>query len=292
MIMPENSQIFPRNRGRIWFDLVMALAFTQCAPLLRAHSPDTSYLHCKVAPNELDLRFTFDPATLFRIARPDTDGDGRITRAEMDAVAPDIFDYIESAVELEINGRPVKLGGRSGPAWPPEAGDAIAEKDYRTQLLHFTFRRLSKPVIEDFYICHNLFEELGDRHRIIQDIEQAGKHHEVIYTMFEPDYLYDTFWKPGKKELFRGMVAAVWGSPWLLVVLAPPLMTAFFRQSNVRPMLTSIPGVALLLWHWRSGMEIGTWLLPASGVVASALIGIVGILPLMLCAKATKRIED
>jgi len=280
--MTENSQIFPRNRGRFWFDLVMAVAFAHCAPPARAHSPDTSYLRCTVAPHELGLRFTFDLATLHQIVRPDADGDGEVTRAEMDAVTPEIFEYLESSVQLEVNGEPVKLGERAGLGWPAEGGDAIVEKDYHTQLLHFAFRRPSKPMIEDIYMCQNVFEELGDRHRIIQDIEQDGRHHEVIYTMFEPDYLYDTFWKPDTRELFRGYMAAVWGSPVLVLVFLPSIILCAFRCPRVLTLLAAVPGFAGLLWQLRGDLRPGSVLTFVSGTGVAALLGAMAILPAFL----------
>ncbi|MCE9518801.1 MAG: hypothetical protein K8R87_04460, partial [Verrucomicrobia bacterium] len=148
-----------------------ALLLLLTSPLF-AHNPDTSYLRCLVEPHGLELRFTFDPATLHRIVRPDADGDGKITRAEMEAVTPAIFDYLVATVRLEINGKPVPLGERAGLGWPAEAGEGIFEKDYHTQLLHFTWRCRSQPLMEDVYVCYEVFAELGDRHRIIADMVQ------------------------------------------------------------------------------------------------------------------------
>ena len=40
----------------------------------------------------LELRFTFDIATLHRIERLDADTDGKVTRAEAEKAAPEIAD--------------------------------------------------------------------------------------------------------------------------------------------------------------------------------------------------------
>lgn len=261
----------------------MVFTIAICAASSFAHNPDTSYLRCRIESHELELRFTFDPATLHRIVRPDANGDGKITRAEMDAVTPDIFEYLESSVQLEINGVAVTPGGRTGLGWPAEAGDAIAEKDYHTQLLHFTFQCRSQPLIEDVYVCLNVFAELGDRHRTIADIEQEGKHQEVIYTMFEPDYLYDTFWKPGAGEICRRVVAAAWGSPVLWVLLLPPLTVAVFRRSRWIIVPAAVPGLFALSWLLRRELQsVSAWQVWC-GTLAASILGAMIFLPVFLC---------
>src|SRR5207249_4739642 len=104
----------------------------------------------------------------------------------------------------DINGQKSKLGMRGPVGWPADAGEAIAEKDYHAQLLHFRFACSSKPVIEDFSINYDVFDELGDRHRAIADIEQEGKHLEIVFTQFEPDYLYDTAYQSDPLSPARG----------------------------------------------------------------------------------------
>src|SRR4029079_314313 len=128
------------------------------------------------------------------------------------------------SVNLEINGEPAKLGERAGLGWPAQSGDAIPEKEYGSALLHFSFKCSSRALIEDVYFLYDVFPELGDTHRVMADLEQGGKHQEVVFTLFEPDYLYDTFLLPDPREPFRSVVSALWGSWWLLAVVLPPLV--------------------------------------------------------------------
>lgn len=260
-----------------------------------AHNPDTSYLRCKVAPHRLELRFTFDPATLYRIVPIDADGDGRVTRAEMEAVAGEIFDYLEEFVHFEINGESARFGQRRPIGWPPDAGEAIAEKDYHQQLLHFTFEAESKPVIEDFYLDYDVFDELGDQHRVISDIEQDGRHHEVIFTLLEPDYVYDTAWVPeptasapadpesgpvalAKAARFRSGVARVWDNYLLLLLVAAAVLLAarFPRRGMVIATGASLlVGLLAVFPNWEPIALLGSC---AGALLATTLLVPAGLL--------------
>ncbi len=263
---------------------VSALLLLFTAPSM-AHNPDTSYLRCLVEPHGLELRFTFDPATLHCIVRPDVDGDGKITRAELEAVAPVIFDYLEATIRLEIKGKPEKLGERVGLGWPVEAGEAIAEKDYHTQLLHFTFQCRSQPLIEDVYACYEVFAELGDRHRVIADIVQGEKHQEVVFNQFEPDYLYDTFWREDanvqRKATFHAGAVIIWQNQILLsALLAVMLLTSRLSSRIVSSALAVVLVAGVTVIRLGGDMRWETWQTVGAGV--GALSAVIVLLPVRL----------
>jgi hypothetical protein len=214
---------------------VLALAWLLALPwTVNAHAPDTSYLRAVVSKHALELRFTFDIATLHRIKRLDRDQDGKVTRAEAEAVAPDIAKFLETAVTLELNGQKANLGTSQPIGWPVDAGEFAEEKNYGQTLVHFTFKQDSPgKVIEDFYVLYEVFAQLGAVHRVVANIEQEEKHMEVVFTQFEPDYLYDTFWRAeasspgasasatamGRMASFRAGAALVWGFWWLPIAV-------------------------------------------------------------------------
>src|SRR6188472_2487134 len=87
-----------------------------------AHAPDTSYLRAVVSKHALELRFTFDIATLHRIERLDADNDGKVTRAEAEKVAPEIAEFLRQSITLEVNGTKAELGALQPLGWPVDAG--------------------------------------------------------------------------------------------------------------------------------------------------------------------------
>jgi hypothetical protein len=196
--------------------LILFLLLASCFPV-RAHAPDTSYLRAVVSKHTLELRFTFDLATLHRIERLDRDQDGKVTRPEAEAAAPDIADYLKEAITLEVNGGAADLGALQSVGWPMDGGEFVEEKNYGQTLLHFTFSITSEKVIEDFYVLYEVFAQLGTVHRVIANIEQEEKHLEVVFTQFEPDYLYDTFWREEAAPAltFRSGVEDAWKQWWL-----------------------------------------------------------------------------
>ncbi len=264
-----------------WRTGVSALLVLLASPSF-AHNPDTSYLRCVLAQHALDLRFTFDIATLFRIVRPDADGDGRVSPAELVQITPEVYAYLEKSVALEINGAPAAPGMRGAVAWPPGAGDAIAEKDYHQVLVHFPLRVESAALIEDFYANYDVFDELGDSHRVIADVEQGEGHHEIIFTQFEPDYLYDTGWLPSEtvepplfKSSFESWVGRLWNLPGLMIA------AALVSIVNLRRWIKTVAGLLILAISWKLCLTGSppqpVWLAGLASVLALSLVVLVSL---------------
>lgn len=164
-----------------------------------AHNPDTSYARLTIARDRTSLKLTYDITSLVRIVPAlDADGDRRLTRTELDAAVPQISAFLQRTIEFEVNGTKSDFGRLQPVAWPPDAGDAIAEKDYHaaTSLISFTFDKSLAQPPQDVWIRFDFFETLGLRHTVLGAIAQENKEDEVLFTPFEPDYFHDTKYPP------------------------------------------------------------------------------------------------
>jgi hypothetical protein len=193
--------------------LLLLLAFVPCA---LAHSPDTSYCRITITPHEVAFRFSFDLATLQRITTLDTNGDDQISRQEVETAAPAIRNFIRQHIYLDLNQREAEFAEGDSPSWPEDAATTIPKAEYGQRLLSFTFRNPTLSAPEDVTITFDFFEQLGAAHTVLGTFEWNGHDDEVIFTRFEPDYLYDTgfqtpvsqqmaqYFKLGVKHIFLG----------------------------------------------------------------------------------------
>lgn len=166
-----------------------------CAVTARAHNLDTSYVRFSVTPDALETEFTFDIFTLFRIVPGlDANGDRVVTHDELRAQAPRVFDYLRTHVAFEINSKTAEFGEAAAIGWPTDMGDAVQEKDWHSggALIHFKFRRPWGAIPEDFHVEFHVFDELGERHTIIGAVQNAGREEEILFSIAEPDYIFDT----------------------------------------------------------------------------------------------------
>jgi hypothetical protein len=125
-----------------------------------------------------------------------------------------------------------------------DACESVVEKNYGPTLVHFTFRQDSTKLIEAFYILYEIYAQLGAPHRAIANIEQEAKNLEVVFTQFEPDYLYDTFWRPEvapDPPSFRMGVQTAWSLWWL------PCLTAAIAALTARWRVASIAAALFLV---------------------------------------------
>lgn len=196
--MPRRGETPASRPPHSWFPVgrrVPGPAFLVClllAASVRAHTADTSYCKIAIAPEEVILTFTFDLATLGRMTPLDADGDGRVTRAELGAAAPAIDTFLRQSVFLELNEREAVFGDFAPPAWAEDAGDAIPAADYGQRLAVLTYRNAVLHAPEDVAITFDFFGTLGERHTVLGSFLWEGKENPVIFTRFEPDYLFDT----------------------------------------------------------------------------------------------------
>ncbi|MDQ6631191.1 MAG: HupE/UreJ family protein [Verrucomicrobiota bacterium] len=181
-----------------------------------AHNPDTSYCRVTITPHEIEWKFSYDLITLQRITKLDTNGDHKVSRTELKFAAPALQNFLRQHIYIDLNQREAEFAEADPPAWPSDAGEAIAENEYGQRLLNFTFRNAVLSVPEDVTITFDFFEQLGGAHTILGVFAWNGHEDEVIVTRFEPDYLYDTgystpvreqvaqYFKLGVKHIFLG----------------------------------------------------------------------------------------
>lgn len=173
------------------------------AVVARAHTPETSY--CKVAIGTTDVvfTFTFDLATLARMTPVDADRDGRITRQELRAATPAIEAFLRRTVFLELNEREAVFGSFSPPGWTEKDVDAIPAADFAQRLAVMTFRNSVLHAPDAVALTFDFFGELGERHTVLGSFGWNGDENPVIFTRFEPDYLFDTGYRVSAGEQFR-----------------------------------------------------------------------------------------
>jgi hypothetical protein len=181
-----------------------------------AHNPDTSYCRIQIGSRAVEFRFTYDLQTLQRITSLDANQDGAISRDELQAAAPAVQAFLRRHVYLDLNQREADFAEADPPTWPEDQPGAISSSDYGQRLISFVFRNPLLSAPEDVTITFDFFEQLGGAHTVLGAFIWNGREEEVIFTRFEPDFLYDTgycapltqqlaqYLKLGVKHIFLG----------------------------------------------------------------------------------------
>lgn len=165
--------------------------------IARGHNPDTSYARLTIDRAGVTLRLTYDVTSLVRMVPGlDADADGRLVPEELAAAVPAITAFLRDSIDCEIDGVPTPLGMPETVAWPPEAGTVIMAADFHapTSLVSFPFRWSTPQPAGDVWVRMRFFEALGLRHTVLAAIEHGDATQELVFTAFEPDYLYETSW--------------------------------------------------------------------------------------------------
>ena len=181
-----------RWRARVLPFVILHSAFVIPAP---AHPADNSQARFKIEPQRIEFRLTFNLYTLQQFHRLDLDGDGRITKRELDAGEPLLTDYLRKHVLVTINDQDTDLGEprRMNRMWPEQsAGPDVAAADYAQRFVDFTFLKSWQPLVETVWIGFDIFKETGDLHAVQAVFEQEGAPTEVSFSQQEPEYLWDT----------------------------------------------------------------------------------------------------
>jgi hypothetical protein len=194
----------------------VALIFVGLAFSAWAHNPDTSYCKVSISAKEVACKFTYDFLTLQKITKLDANDDGQVSRAELEAAFPAIIRFLRERVYLDLNQREAEFAEADPMIWPNDSGAAIPKSDYGQRLVTITFRNPLLSAPEDVTLTFDFFEQLGEAHTVLGAFEWNGHEDEVIFTRFEPDYLYDTgcvtslgeqlgqYFKLGVKHIFLG----------------------------------------------------------------------------------------
>ena len=195
---------------------VFSLLFCSLTSNTFAHTPDTSYCRIAITAHEVECKFSLDISTLQRITPLDTDNDGILSRSELEAVYSKIISFLRRHVYLDLNQRESEFADADPLAWPNDAPNGIPKSDFGQRLINITFRNPMLSAPEDVTITFDFFEQLGEAHTVLGAFVWNGHEDEVIFTRFEPDYLYDTgcvtpvadqlkqYFKLGVKHIFLG----------------------------------------------------------------------------------------
>ena len=153
-------------------------------------------MRARPQPHKLEIRLTFNIFTLTRFVKIDTDGDTKLSMAELAAAEPGLTEYLNQHLQIEINGQKTTLGSRTrfDHLWPnSEKTEPMNEAEYAARNVDVTF---TLPVIgrllEDFWLGFEIFEQTGPLQTIRGIYEQDGQITEVPFSAQEPEYLYDT----------------------------------------------------------------------------------------------------
>lgn len=161
-----------------------------------AHPADQSEMRVRPSPHQLEIRLTFNILTLTRFTGIDTDGDMKISVAELSAAQPRIATYLNQHIHVEINQQKALLGSgvRFAPVWPePEKTAPMSEVEYAARNVDVTFvQTIEGKVLEDFWLGFEIFEQTGPMQTIHGVFEQDGQIEDVTFSVQEPEYLYDT----------------------------------------------------------------------------------------------------
>ena len=161
-----------------------------------AHPADQSEMRVRPKPHQLEIRLTFNILTLTRFTGIDTDGDGKISMAELAAAQPRIGTYLNQHIHVEINRQKALLGYgmRFEPLWPDAAQTPpMTEPEYAARNVDVTFvQTIEGKVLEDFWLGFEIFEQTGPMQTVHAIYQQDGQNEDVTFSVQEPEYLYDT----------------------------------------------------------------------------------------------------
>lgn len=228
------------------------------------HNPDTSYARIEIQPTQIKTRLTYDVFTLLTIVQLDDNRDSQVSRVEFERHVPAIQDFLRNRIGLATSAEDdsADIGEPVGYVWPPDAGDAIHQRDYHaaTGLIHFDFVRGIPETPEEVAVAFGFFEEFNERHSVLGVFAIEGDEYEATFSAFEPDFTYDTavrptmaarlwrFFKLGVEHIFLGydhicfLIALIVASRFRDVV---KIVTSFTVAHSITLILAALDVVSL-----------------------------------------------
>jgi len=190
-----NFEYKASSESRVGCLLAFVMLICSCLPSALAHPSDISYLRVKVQRQKVEIRFTFNLLSLTRFASIDANQDRRIEKAELDAAAKVLSDYLNKHIELNLNEKKTALG-EAAPfecVWPVADGSStVSEMDYPVRYVDITFTHNLKPVLADVWLGFDIWQQTGPLGSIEAIYEQDDLMTQVPFSQSAPDYLYDT----------------------------------------------------------------------------------------------------
>lgn len=164
--------------------LLLALLFL-LPHWLTAHEADTSYARLRLLPETLETRVTFDALTLQKIAPTlDANADNALSKAELEAAAPMIQQFIEANFLVSLDDKPTLLGTPGDPFWPLDAPDPLPRERWhdQTALILFPFDQPLSKQPERARLQVDAFPVIGNSHRIFAVFEGGPQPQPVILS--------------------------------------------------------------------------------------------------------------
>ncbi len=159
-----------------------------------AHTADTGYARVRIFADRIEIRLTCDVFSLNRIVPGlDADGDSALSREELRRATPAIQGFFRVHVGIEIDEGASDLGEAKDPFWPLDAPDPIPASAWHTNesLISFGFDKALRSPPKSVALLFDVFGTLGERHSVIGVFEYRGHSTEVVFTLAEPDFLFD-----------------------------------------------------------------------------------------------------
>jgi hypothetical protein len=250
----------------------MPLAFV-IAHSAFGHPADQSEMRVRPKPHQLEIRLTFNILTLTRFTGIDTDGDMKISMAELTAAQSRIGTYLNQHIHVEINRQKAMLGSglRFEPLWPDAAETPpMSELEYAARNVDVTFvQTIEGKVLEDFWLGFEIFEQTGPMQTIHGVFEQDWQIEDVTFSVQEPEYLYDTgfaddpFVQEAEKKLKAGenmpalpaatlAAASPYGAPAATVAPGPAGSPAVKLANPIEPNNTPTAASSERWWMVRA----------------------------------------
>lgn len=165
----------PRAGKLIYFPLLVG-AVLAAAPA-GAHDLNSSYTAIVLTPDSLQAVFTFDVSDLQRNFTVDTDQDRNVTRDELLAAMPAIYDYVEQHVTLAVNFSPVELERRPG---------GLTQDDFGNVFINFSFAQKLDGLPAEISLNIGFFEKFGVQHKNLAKIVVGEQIQQAVFSSGSP----------------------------------------------------------------------------------------------------------
>ena len=241
-----------RYRRRLWDSILAFVLLFLGMEISQAHTPDTSYTSVEFTPSTLRVEFRYDLESLTRLVKIDANQDGLILESEFRSVETELRRFLRNRVEFEINEQPTDFGEFEQARWP-KSDASIPVADWNQTVVAFPFERKVREIPESVTLNFRVFEQLGDRHKVLGVFKQPDKPtYEVIYTFFEPDFLYFTdyapsWWSQLGNFVWFGVEHIFIGYDHILFLLALMIGSSFWQVVKIVSAFTVAHTITLFL---------------------------------------------
>jgi hypothetical protein len=148
-----------------------------------SHDLNTSYTSIIVKPDSLHAVFTFDLADLAKNFGLDANGDRVVSREELLAGMPDVYDYVESHTALAINFSPAKLERMEG---------GPTRDDFGNVFVKFVFCKKLNGLPPEIALNIDFFGKFGERHTNLAKIVVGEYIQQAIFSQENPRQRFST----------------------------------------------------------------------------------------------------